>query len=593
MIFNRPLLFISLIALTLLAACSLAEDITPPPEVVATAAPLPTATFPPDPTHPTELPSAGRGALIYAQNCTGCHGVSGKGDGDFASQILFPVPAFATDPQLSLATTPARWFSIITNGNLERVMPPWRESISESERWDLVAYLYTLGAPEDMRVQGDQLYEANCAQCHAADGAGEGTPDMPNFTNLEYMATTSNESLMASLNGNMAAHADLPTLAEDEQLAVISFVRAFSFDSAPVAIPTGNVIGTVTNGTAGSALPADLPVVLHLFDNFRETETITVTAQSDGTFAFPDVQLTNNQALIVSVRHNGVLYTSDIASASPAQSGYDLPVRIYDTTTHQSSIQVERLHVIFEFERDLVRVGQLFIVSNLGNKTVVGETTSAPVLAFSLPSGFSDLSFQDEAPGERFITTADGFADTLPVPPNAGTYQILVSYTLPYTDRLTFEQRLRYPTAGFNILLPDGGPSLSGPSISEQGTRDVQGAQYRVYASGALEAGDSLTLTISGKPALASSQPLTFNLRNALIGGLSVLLALAIAAFFWAQRRELAAPPPHEPASADELLNELATLDDEFAAGKIDEAVYASRREALKRQLRQTLSQRH
>jgi len=97
------------ISVLLLASCSLAADVTPPPgfenadtNPQPVAGPTTEAVVPQDSGlgYPTTLPSVAKGASIYAQNCTRCHGPSGRGDGPMSSQIEFPLPDF-TDSDLA------------------------------------------------------------------------------------------------------------------------------------------------------------------------------------------------------------------------------------------------------------------------------------------------------------------------------------------------------------------------------------------------------------------------------------------------------------------------------------------------------------
>ncbi|MEK7276529.1 MAG: c-type cytochrome, partial [Chloroflexota bacterium] len=428
----------------LFAACSLAGDVTPPPgfessnvNPPADANPVPTSASPIAPDsglgYPSFTPSVAEGAFLYAQNCTRCHGAGGAGDGEMASQIEFPMSDFTT-PDLARAATPARWFSIITDGNIDRLMPPWRETLTEAERWNLVAYLYSLSAPQI--ETGRQIYAADCANCHGDNGQGDGqaAAPIPDFTDQEYMASKSDDDFYAAITqGISGAHAYADTLTDDERRAVSDLVRSFSFDMTALAVSSGTVTGTLTNGTPGTSAPDGQAVVLHLFDNFQETGAITTTAQSVGVFEFADVAFPPGRVLIVSVEYGGVIYVSDVVSPSSEQTTYDLPVQVFESTSDPSVIGVDRMHVIFEFQTDRVQVAELFILGNNGEATFAAATPDGPTVSFALPAGYGDLAFQDGALGDRYLQTADGFADTEPILPGQSSQQILVSFTLPYT----------------------------------------------------------------------------------------------------------------------------------------------------------------
>jgi mono/diheme cytochrome c family protein len=111
------------IALLLTACGGLGSE----PHIVAT---LPPATLRvADMGLPTEHPDLRQGALIYAENCTRCHGPSGQGNGQLvlSGQLAEPPPDF-TDPATTQAQSPGQWFETITKGRIDKLMPPWGDS---------------------------------------------------------------------------------------------------------------------------------------------------------------------------------------------------------------------------------------------------------------------------------------------------------------------------------------------------------------------------------------------------------------------------------------------------------------------------------
>ncbi|NTU51394.1 MAG: hypothetical protein HGA94_03025, partial [Candidatus Aminicenantes bacterium] len=76
-----------------------------------------------------------------------------------------------------------------------------------------------------------------------------------------------------------------------------------------------------------------------------------------------------------------------------------------------------------------------------------------PALLFNLPDGAVNLQFQDGELGERFVSTADGFGDTLPIRPGTGEYQVLFSYDLPYSRKLDLQREIGMPVQAVVILV--------------------------------------------------------------------------------------------------------------------------------------------
>src|ERR1044071_3009860 len=151
-----------LLALTpiLLAACNftLAEDVTPPPNYVP---PTPGPTM--GPLFPPQAPSTENGAAIFAEKCAPCQGPTGWGNGARGVQLGVTVPTFGL-PEIARPASPAQWYTTVTQGNMERFMPPFA-SLSDQQRWDVVAYAMTLHTSKEQLAKGKELFEVNCPNC--------------------------------------------------------------------------------------------------------------------------------------------------------------------------------------------------------------------------------------------------------------------------------------------------------------------------------------------------------------------------------------------------------------------------------------------
>lgn len=380
------------------------------------------------------------------------------------------------------------------------------------------------------------------------------------------------------------------------------YVRAVARDTQPPQIVKGAVTGTLTNGTAGATMPVGQELVLRIFDNFAEQEPVATTLQPDGTFAFTDLDLPTGRTFIVTTRYNDVLYTSAVAEATADTSQYQLPVIIYEASTDPAVITISRLHIVFDFQPGVAQIGELITLSNSGDKTLTSSASDGSIVRLPLPSGYTELTFQDGELGNRYRQTADGFADTVPVAPGPDARQILLAYKLPYTDALTFSQSLPYPVTTLNLLVPDVGVTLTGPKLTDNGLSELQPGSgvFRAYTRADLKAGETLSFDLAGQPTLtpnpASATPNstattpspTFNWRNLLIGFLALALVGSIVVYGWMgvhpkSPAQAVAHPARERREA--LLDLLARLDNDFEAGKISEPKYKAKRVKLKNEI--------
>ena len=215
----RHAIFVLTVAL-ILAACkfNLASDVTPPPDYVP---PTPAPTL--GPQFPKFTPDLPTGEAIFAEKCLPCHGATGMGDGPQGKQLPVSVAALGL-PATAQKAKPADWYIMVTQGKLDRFMPPF-SSLTDQERWDVVTYALTLHTSPEQIAQGKSLFETNCADC-----AGK-------FSNVEMMSALSENDLIQIMK---AGQGDIPAFGKDftdeEAAAVAVYLRTIPL--TPLAEPT-------------------------------------------------------------------------------------------------------------------------------------------------------------------------------------------------------------------------------------------------------------------------------------------------------------------------------------------------------------------
>ena len=623
-----------------LSACSfsLAEDIEPPANAMQPVS-VSTEAVIEGPVYPLVPPNPQAGEALFLENCAPCHGEAGLGDGPQAAKLSIPVGAIGL-PEVARLGTPSDWFTLITEGDLERHMYPFR-SLSDRQRWDVVAYAISLSdEAEDVNL-GEELYQANCASCHGAAGEGDGAaasglmPPPTDFTNQAYMAERSTDSLYQSIvngKGSMPAYGEAFNEAENRALA--AFVRKLSFAStlpvaqvetvtsepatsaittsitstvpvtvtvpltttAPVTTTFGTVIVQVTN-PSGSTLPEDLSATLYAFDNMMFTFSQTLSSHISGLFAFENLEILPERVFIANVDYQSTTYSSDVFTVENPELPIALPITIYDTSTDISGLTVDRIHIFFDFSVEgTVQVVELFIVSNPTNATIVAKEEGGGVLTYLLPSGFTSLQFEDGALGERYLEVPGGFADTQSIPPGVSAYQVVFAFNLPYERKLKFEQPLELGTNASVVLLPDVGVDVNAPELVGAGSREVEGITYLMYNGGILAPDSTLTIELSGSPAQSETAATGgTDQRTNLLVGLGALGLVLVAAGVWLYRRNQAdvdeeeeeeedeSPDPSD--DPDELMDAIIALDDLYREGKLPEEAYQARRQDLRSRL--------
>jgi mono/diheme cytochrome c family protein len=85
--------------------------------------------------------SLARAKKWWGLDCAMCHGISGDGKGDTASDMKLAMRDF-TDPATLKDKTDGELFYVIKNGNDD--MPPEGARVKTQENWDLVNYVRSL-----------------------------------------------------------------------------------------------------------------------------------------------------------------------------------------------------------------------------------------------------------------------------------------------------------------------------------------------------------------------------------------------------------------------------------------------------------------
>jgi len=598
-----------------LSGCmSLAADITPPPNAqvpqpveqqpveVSTVFPI----VPPDPT---------AGKAIYETSCMPCHGADGNGDGSMSGNLPEPPPEIG-NPELARQSRPSDWYWIVTNGNLEKLMPGFVNSLDDRSRWDVVAYVYSLSTtPEEMSA-GRAVYEAECADCHGMDGRGDGqAPDLTDQQRMTQRSAQELEAVLAAGQGSMPGFAD--KLSESERWAAVSYIRSLTFGGLESAPPTeeeaqaqptvtaaegatavatdGSTLtirGTISN-PSGSPLPTDIAVKLFGFEGMTQAFELSTTPV-DGVYEFTDVSVTEGMAYMVQVDANGYSYGSDILHAADVTGAVaELPVSIYDTSTDPSGLTVDRMHVFFDFAvAEKVQVVELFIISNTSDKVIIPAADTTPALTFGLPEGATNLLFESGELGDRYVATENGFGDLTPIVPGTSQHQVLFSFDMPYEKKLDLSLPILQNVASVVVMLPPEGVKMESGQLMSAGQRDMSGMAFDMYTGSALAAGSSLDMRLSGKVSSAKEETNTFS--GIAIGATVFGLALIGTGIWLFRQRKAQEEEVVESVEAEEqpeededaLLDAILALDDLYQAGNLPEDAYQERRAALKERLR-------
>ncbi|MCB2178288.1 c-type cytochrome [bacterium] len=155
------------------------------------------------------------GKEIYVDKCLTCHGCSGNGLGSYGGTLIVTPADFKQDPFRNMPDD--QWFWHVSEGVPGTVMPPWKESMTEQERWQVIRYIQQIFSRPLMRdpaegdptaeyanltnpipqtvetlEEGKTIYIRECMVCHGDAGTGHGPymdglqPPPPDFSDGSY-----------------------------------------------------------------------------------------------------------------------------------------------------------------------------------------------------------------------------------------------------------------------------------------------------------------------------------------------------------------------------------------------------------------------
>jgi mono/diheme cytochrome c family protein len=611
----------------ILTACNftLAEDVTPPPNYIS---PTPAPTL--GPLFPAQAPSTENGAAIFAEKCAPCHGATGLGDGPQGIQLGVTVPAFGLS-EIARPASLAQWYTTVTQGNMERFMPPFA-SLSDQERWDVVAYAMTLHTSQEEAAKGKELFEANCANC---------STDF--FKDQSKMSALSEVEMVRIIKqGNDQVQAFGSKLSDEDVWAVAAYLRTLAFDTAPVVsapaltstpqavtvtktplpakagtpvsteqIPAtseattvaragfGAVSGSVENNT-GTDLPSDMKVTLRAYDHGadpsqgpQEVFTQDGTLNADGSFAFENIEMPLNRIFIAEITYEGTTLQSTYAIVKTGDTSVNVPpIKLYKKTTDTSRLVVDESRIFFEYGTDnTIQVFNVYSFRNPSDETIVVTLDGSGEVPFiKSPAGSSGVGYEPMQDSAKFMQTQNGFA----IPPSENAYGLISFASLSRAEEFEFSQEFVLPVATVTVFVPEG-VTARNAKLSDLGVQAIQSSNFQIYELNGVNAGEKVSLTIAGSPkestgtsSTSTPETVTSN-KNLLIGAGALGIALILAgAWMYLRDRNRAEETNAEEDSADEfessedVIDAIIALDDLHRARKISDEAYQKRRADLK-----------
>ncbi len=373
-------------------------------------------------------------------------------------------------------------------------------------------------------------------------------------------------------------------------LPAVLFAAATLPLAAQESVQLREVSGAIVNGTANSLPAFGLTVTLH-----RQTantyEESTTTTDTKGNFRFENIPLDPEALYGVTVRYQGVVYGTDI-DLRP-ESIPPVTVNIYETSDDQSLLSVSNSSLLIpqvdKIARDVYAL-EIVNVVNASDRTYVPGAEPMNLLRFGLPPGAKGLQIDTSLVGADAIQVDRGFAVPANIPP--GEHEVMFAYHFGYEgESVTLDKSYLYGAENARILVPYEIGDLSSADFGDPGDVEIGDKHYQLIEVSDIARQSRAKLEISSLPQAtlwdktkATASDIPYELAAPALLGLLMVSLIAIAV---ARRGGLFASvvsttmKEGQSDARSAIISEIADLDRALEEGKIREAGYHAKRQAL------------
>ena len=378
-------------------------------------------------------------------------------------------------------------------------------------------------------------------------------------------------------------------------LALSSIILLTQLSQTAYAQSTDGTIelsGTVTNGTAGEDAPANLQVTLQFQSDTGEViERVTLT-EAGGAFTFVNLPPQGNLGYVVSTTYLDVEYTNRRLGEPLVEP---LGVTIYELTNDFSVLYLlDDTLALTSADKKTRQIEVLEAVKlrNNGDRTFQTDVqTDGPMnlLRFTLPEGATDLDVETSLPGGHILQVNLGFALTTPIPP--GEHDILYVYRAPYDgSTLDYEPHFPMGVESYRVMIPEGLARADSGDMRLADAATIGDRTFVMLESDDVQVDGRVRFTMTGLPQPSLMQRAekigkSDGFQRGVLPGLAGVVFVGLVGFTLVRRRRASAALKDGDAPLDDghddLILAIATLDERFESGDIEEEAYRQQRAEL------------
>lgn len=353
---------------------------------------------------------------------------------------------------------------------------------------------------------------------------------------------------------------------------------------SPSAAFAATISGTAVMGTAGAPFPPGLRMTIVRIDKTggMAPKPEFVPIAPDGSFSFEgDPTL----SYLIGTIYQEVTYSTVVGPGElPAKQ-----LKIFETTRDVSAVKITSdsiTAILNKREPDQFEVLQLMNFANSSDRTYVGEGgEDKTVLKLPVPEAVTDLIPGDPSNPAGLAVTPTGLASTLPLQPGKASIAYLYKVKVRRSG-WQLRREVMYPTERVDLLIAQGLELKAAPGFKFAENKTLSNQRYARYRMDTVSPGAVVGADIVFPASAPNGIWYGFGGIAAALAAIGALAAVVRRKKVTAPGRPARAKAPAEKVTREELIVQVARLDESFDAGEVDQSGYDARRARLMDQLK-------
>lgn len=341
---------------------------------------------------------------------------------------------------------------------------------------------------------------------------------------------------------------------------------------------TGSIGLTIVNGTTGQPLAGHEVVLLNHSSEEGPDQTLArVVTDSEGRYEFTGLTADGSH-YVAATRYLEVPYLTGHIPLESGAGRIDTLLQVFDITTDETALVHSAVHLVIDAGPEVLNVTEIIVVENRGIHTFAPPPGVGLGLVYNLPAA----AFGLQPMMDGLQHTERGLLFSAPVSP--GVARIVYAYNV---DRASIDHRftrqMDYDVERVQVLVSPSSQTVTATNLTNDGVQQIADDEY-LLLSNRVGVGKGMSVEVAFPRVLAWQDVMKWGM----LGFVVLIVAAGLVVGIRVKPEQPDEPPalsdlsPEDERKYAAIVQALAALDDQFAAGGLDADAYRTRRAALK-----------